>query len=172
MHRSAAQPLRTPGEVTYTTPVLHRPVRLAGPIGATLRAAADRPDTLWALTLEDVAPDGTSVDITGGAQLGSLRAVDTSRSWPGTPGTWISPYHPLTAASRRPVPIGAPVRYDIQIRPAFATVPAGHRLRLRVGTADFPHLIPLADLPGLLGGRYSIRHDAGQLSNIELTVLS
>ncbi|GAA2600576.1 CocE/NonD family hydrolase [Actinomadura fulvescens] len=166
------KPARGPGEVTYSTEPLDRPMRLAGPIGVTLRASATRPETLWALTLEDVAPDGTSTDVSGGAQLGSMRALDTGRSWPGTSGHWLSPYHRLTKDALRPVPAGEVVRYDVAIRPAFATVPAGHRLRLRVATADFPHLVPLADLPGLLGGRYTVRHDAAAPSGIDLSVVA
>ncbi|MBO2455629.1 CocE/NonD family hydrolase [Actinomadura barringtoniae] len=157
--------------LTYATAPLTRPMRLSGPIGVTLNATSNRPESQWSLTLEDVAPDGTSTDISGGAQLGSLRAVDAKRSWKGTPGNWIMPYHPLTKASGQKVPVGTPVRYDIQIRPAFTTLAAGHRLRLRVGTADFPHLIPLADLPQLLGGQYTVQHDPQRPSGIDLSVI-
>ncbi|MEU5878830.1 CocE/NonD family hydrolase [Spirillospora sp. NPDC047279] len=160
------KPARSPGELTYTTTPLSRPVRLAGPVGVTLRATSDRPETLFTLTLEDVAPDGTSTDLSGGGQLGSLRALDEKRSWPGTPGHWIHPYHRSTKASQKAVPTGRPVRYDIAVRPTFATVAAGHSLRLRIATADFPHLVPLADLPGLLGGRYTIEHP----SSIQLSI--
>ncbi|MER6810450.1 CocE/NonD family hydrolase [Spirillospora sp. NPDC000708] len=168
---SQREPVKGPGETTYTSPALAAPLRLAGPIGVTLRAASTRPETLWALTLEDVAPDGTSTDLSGGALMGSMRAVDGKRSWKGASGGWVYPYHPLTRAARRPVAPGAVTRYDIEIRPAFATVPAGHRLRVRVATADFPHLVPLADLPSLAGGRYTIRHDAAAVSTIDLSTL-
>lgn len=168
---SQRKPVRGPGETTYTSPALSGPLKLAGPIGVTLRATSTRPETLWTLTLEDVAPDGTSTDLSGGALMGSMRAVDGKRSWKGASGGWVYPYHPLTRAAQRPVTPGAVTRYDIQIRPAFATVPAGHRLRVRVATADFPHLVPLADLPSLIGGRYTIRHDAAAVSAIDLSTL-
>ncbi|POM24949.1 Cocaine esterase [Actinomadura rubteroloni] len=150
------KPTSGDGERTYSTAPLTRPLKLAGPIGATLRASSTRPETLFALTLEDVAPDGRSTDLSGGAQLGSLRALDRTRSWPARDGDWISPYHVLTKASRKPVKPGEMTRYDVEVRPTFATVPAGHRLRLRVATADFPHLVPLADLPDLFGGAYTL----------------
>ncbi|QKG21889.1 CocE/NonD family hydrolase [Actinomadura verrucosospora] len=165
------KPAKGPGETTYTSPSLAKPLKLAGPIGVTLRAASTRPETLFTLTLEDVAPDGTSTDISGGALMGSMRAVDAGRSWKGASGGWLYPYHPLTRATQRPVAPGALTRYDIQVRPAFATVPAGHRLRVRVATADFPHLVPLADLPSLFGGRYTIHHDAAAVSTIDLSTL-
>ncbi|REE97735.1 CocE/NonD family hydrolase [Thermomonospora umbrina] len=168
---SQRKPVRAIDQVTYTTPPLDAPLRLAGPIGVSLNASSTRPDTLFALTLEDVAPDGTSVDITGGAQLGSMRALDTGRSWRGSNGGWIHPYHVLTKEAREDVPVGRAVRYDIQVRPAFATLPAGHRLRLRVATGDFPHLLPLGDLPALAGGLYTVHHGAAQPSSIDLSVL-
>ncbi|MWA00694.1 CocE/NonD family hydrolase [Actinomadura sp. LD22] len=168
---SQQKPVKGPGETTYTSPSLSAPLKLAGPIGVTLRAASTRPETLFALTLEDVAPDGTSTDLSGGALLGSMRAVDGKRSWKGAPGGWVYPYHPLTRAAKSPVTPGKLTRYDLQVRPVFATVPAGHRLRVRVATADFPHLIPLADLPSLFGGRYTLHHDAAAVSSIDLSVL-
>lgn len=168
---SQRKPVKGPGETTYTSPALAAPLKLAGPIGVTLRAASTRPETLWALTVEDVAPDGTSTDLSGGALMGSMRAVDAKRRWKGASGGWVYPYHPLTRAAQSPVTPGKLTRYDIQIRPVFATVPAGHRLRVRVATADFPHLVPLADLPSLAGGRYTIHHDAAAVSAIDLSAL-
>ncbi|WP_019629760.1 CocE/NonD family hydrolase [Actinomadura atramentaria] len=167
-----SKPTSNDNETTYSTAPLDQPMTLAGPIGVTLRASSTRPETLFALTVEDVAPDGKSTDVTGGAQLGSLRALDTARSWRGTGDGYTYPYHVLTEASRADVPTGEDVRYDVEVRPAFATIPAGHRLRLRIATADFPHLVPLADLPNLLGGKYTIAHDAARPSSIELSVRS
>lgn len=168
--RPMAKVTRGPGEVTYTTEPLTEPLQLAGPIGLTLSAASDRPDTFFAVTLEDVAPDGFSTDITGGDQLGSLRRTDPSRSWRDDQGHLLRPYLVLTEAARRPVPLGQVERYQIEVRPAFATVAAGHRLRLRIATADFPHIIPLADLEGLLGGTYQIHHDGLNPSFIDIPV--
>lgn len=167
------KPLAGPGAATYATPPLQQPLRLAGPIGVTLRAGSTHRETMWSVTIEDVAPSGRSTDITGGAQLGSLRSVDPQRSWPAPGGDgWLMPHHELTAASRRTVPRGLAraERYDIEVRAAFATIPAGHRLRVRVETADVPHVIPLADLPNLAGGRYRIHHSAAAPSFVDISV--
>lgn len=169
---------RTAGEVTYSTGPLTTDLRLAGPIGLTLHAESTRPDSFFAITVEDVAPDGKSMDITGGDQLGSLRALHggpdgDGRSWRSPTGdSFVLPYLDLTQESRRPVPVGEVVRYDIEIRPAFATIPAGHRLRVRIATADFPHIIPLADLADLFGGTYTIHYDEPNESFIDVSVVS
>lgn len=169
---------RSAGEVTYSTPPLTTDMRLAGPIGVTLRASSTRPDSFFAVTVEDVAPDGKSMDMTGGDQLGSSRALHggptgDARSWPSPTGdSFILPYLDLTREARQPVPIGQVVRYDIEVRPAFATIPAGHRLRVRIATADFPHIIPLGDLQNLFGGTYTIHYDEPNRSFIDISVAS
>ena len=45
--------------------------------------------------LEDVTPSGASYPLTEGALLGSLRAVNQSRSWTAD-GMTVLPYHPYT----------------------------------------------------------------------------
>lgn len=168
---------RDTGEITYSTEPLETDMRLAGPIGLTLRAESTRPDSFFAITIEDVAPDGRSMDITGGDQLGSSRTLHggpqgDSRSWPSPTGdSYVLPYLDLTRAVRSPVPIGEIVRYDIEVRPAFATIRAGHRLRVRIATADFPHIIPLGDLANLFGGTYTIHYDSPNESFIDISTL-
>lgn len=167
-----------PGEVTYTTAPLAEPMTLAGPIDVTVQASATTTNTMWVVTLEDVAPDGSAVDLTGGGLLGSQRAVDPTLSWAADDGTspggpsWLLPYHPLTRASEQPVVRGKLTRYDIQVRPAFVTLAAGHRLRVKLSTGDFPHLTPPPlDIPNLVGGVYTVQHNAAALSWIDLPLL-
>jgi hypothetical protein len=146
-----------PGAVTYTSAPLPAARVLAGPIDVTVDATATTAETELVATIEEVSPAGTSVPLTSGALLGSLRAEDPSRTWTGSNGAPLMPWHPYTAASRRPVTPGAPTRYDIEVFPTFATIPAGWRLRVTVTTADTPHLVPTAvQLPGLVGGVYDI----------------
>jgi uncharacterized protein len=158
-----------PGEADFTTAPLARDMRLGGPIGLTLTATSTTPETQFVATLFDVAPDGSATELTGGALLGSLRAVDRSRSWPARPDGWLLPHHPLTRESQRPVPTGEPVRYAIEIRPAMLTVPAGHRLRLRISSGEFPHLVPPpTGLPRMLGGVYRVQHGGHRSSWLDL----
>ncbi|WP_110208025.1 CocE/NonD family hydrolase [Nocardioides daejeonensis] len=155
-----------PGDATWDTAPLAQPMRLSGPLSLTLNATSNRPETMFVTEVYDVAPDGTQRLLTGGAQLGSLRAVDPVRSW-AAGNDWIMPYHPLTKASAQKVPVGQSTRYDIEIRPSFVTIPAGHRLRLKVKTGDTPHLLPPPmKLLELLGGLYRVQPG----STLNLTV--
>jgi predicted acyl esterase len=79
------------------------------------------------------------------------------------------PWHPLTRASQRAVVPGGVTRFDIDVRPAFATLQPGHRLVLTLLSSQTPHLLPI---PGqqaqLLGGVYRVQRSARAASYIEL----
>jgi putative CocE/NonD family hydrolase len=158
-----------PTSLTYTTSPLTAAERVAGPIAATVYARATTTDTEFAAELEDVSPDGTSHPLTEGALLGSFRAVDTSRSWTGSDGNYLLPYHPYTKASAQPVVPGKVTRYDIEIFPTFATIAKGHALRVTLSTADVPHLLPNLDqMRHLVGGVYGIQRGGSAASALEV----
>jgi len=147
-----------PGALTYTSAPFGTARVLGGPIDATVYATSTTADAELVATVEEVSPAGQSVPLTAGALLGSLRAEDAGRTWIGSDGAPILPWHPYTAASQRPVTPGVLTRYDIEVFPTFATIPAGWRLRVTVTTADTPHLEPtVAQLPSLVGGVYQVR---------------
>src|SRR5204863_5672728 len=100
--------------------------------------------------VEDVAPDGTVKRLTGGWQVISHRALDTTRSrYLG--GTLIQPFHPFTRAAQRPLASGAIAPVDVEVFPTGASIEPGHRLRIAVQAFDVPHLSPtLPQLPGTL----------------------
>lgn len=172
--RECLRPLRRAerslNEMTYSTDVLDEPLQLAGPVTMSLVASSTRREAVFHVTVEDVGPDGRSIGVTGGAQLGSLRSVDPARSWFDESGELLRPHHPLTEESSSPVPIGEAVRYQIEVRPVFTTVPAGHRLRLRISTADFPHSLALGDAAALQGGQQELIHDRSRPSYVDLSV--
>ena len=158
-----------PTALTYTSAPLPRPVMLAGPIGVTLFASSTTKDCEWVVTVDDVAPDGSSTALTEGALLGSMRALDAGQTWWGADGAAILPVHLLTAASVQPVTPGAMTRYDVEVLPTVAAIGAGHRLRLTISTSDTPHLVPTAgELAGLLGGVYHLEHARALASYVEL----
>jgi putative CocE/NonD family hydrolase len=158
-----------PGALTYTSAPLRQSTVLGGPVDATIYTTSTRPDTEFVGTLEDVAPDGTATPITTGALLGSMRSTDSSRSWTEPDGRMILPYHPYTAGSKTPVPAGTVTRFDIEIRPTFAELAAGHRLRLTLTSSDLPTLIPTeADATNLIGGVYQVQRNSAAASYLEV----
>jgi putative CocE/NonD family hydrolase len=167
--RNPSQPMIN--ELAYATAPIDTDVTIAGPIGLTLEARSTTRETMWTARLEDVAPDGTVNEMSAGALMGSMRALDSERSWLSGDGGYLLPYLRLTKDARRPVPVGERVRYDIEIRPVFQTIPAGHRLRLVVSTTDFPHLVPTPqEGVQLIGGIYTIDHDPAAPSFLEVPV--
>ncbi len=158
-----------PGALEYTTAPFPAGATIGGPIDATLYATSTTTDTELVATVEEVSPSGQSVPLTSGALLGSLRALAPATTWTGSDGSPILPDHPYTAASQRPVTPGAVTRYDIEVFPTFAAVPAGWRLRLTVTTADTPHLTPSPVQFGhLVGGVYQVEHTAGAASYLNV----
>jgi hypothetical protein len=155
--------------ISYTTAPLKRAERIAGPLSASLFAAATSKDTEWVVEVEDVAPGGSAVPLTEGALLGSLRAVDSARSWRTPDGGYLIPYHSYTQASSHAVTPGQVTRYDVEIFPTYATIAAGHAIRVTISTADQPHLSPTApELRNLTGGVYTLNRTAAYPSYVEL----
>jgi putative CocE/NonD family hydrolase len=160
-----------PWATTYTTAPLTRAQTVAGPTTATVYASSTTSETQLVAELEDVTPNGSSYPLSEGALLGSLRAVNQSRSWTSG-GITVLPYHPYTQASAKPVTPGAVTEYRIQIFPTLATIAAGDRLRLTLSTTDTPHLTPLPkQLPQLAGGVYTIGRSAAAPSSLTLELL-
>ncbi|MGZ4194673.1 MAG: CocE/NonD family hydrolase C-terminal non-catalytic domain-containing protein, partial [Solirubrobacteraceae bacterium] len=103
--------------------------------------------------------------------LGSLRAVNASRSWTAG-GMTVLPYHPYTQAAATPVTPGSMTEYQIQIFPTLATIAGGDRLRLTLSTTDTPHLTALPpELPTLAGGVYTISRSATAPSSLTVELL-
>jgi hypothetical protein len=156
---------------TYTTAPLTQAKTIAGPIDVTVYASANTRETQWVAQIEDVAPDGSSVPLTEGALLGSLRAQSSAQTWRAD-GQIIKPGHTYTKASSAAVRPGKVTRYDIEVFPTYATLPAGHRIRITLATADTPHLAPTAPaLAKLLGGVYRVQHSPNAPSAVEIPLI-
>lgn len=160
-----------PWAITYTSAPFAHAKTVAGPIDATVYASSTTPETELVAEVEDVTPDGTSYPLTEGALLGSLRSVDSSRSW-SAGGMTLLPYHPYTQASAKAVTPGALTEYQIQVFPTLVTIAAGDRLRVTISTTDTPHLTPLPEqLPQLAGGVYTISRSAAAPSSLTFETL-
>jgi uncharacterized protein len=158
-----------PTSLTYTSAPFTRPTVLGGPMGATVFAASTSRDCELVVIVDDIGPDGGSTLLTEGALLGSMRAVDPSRTWWTPDGGTLLPYHPLTQASTVAVPPGPILRYDIEVLPTVALLAPGHRLRITLTTSDTPHLLAnAAQLSNLVGGVYHVERAPDAASFIEL----
>jgi putative CocE/NonD family hydrolase len=130
----ADQRLEGPNGLTFRTPVLEKPMSLAGPLALHLVAASTAPDTDWHAKLADVAPDGSESIITDGALRASHRALDPDKSTLGRP------YH--THTDPQPIEPGRFYDYDVEIWPTAYELAPGHRLQLRITSTDLPTHLP------------------------------
>ncbi len=156
--------------IAFDSGKLAAPVNISGPGDVTLYVRSTRPEVELSATLFDVDGEGHAVKVSNGAQLGSHRALNTSASWYSKDGVLIRPGHYFTKAASSPVPIDTPVRIDIELLPSLIHIPAGHQLRLVVGTQptdDFRQYGPMVQLPNplaptpeqlsnLVGGIYTL----------------
>src|SRR6478735_5079824 len=136
--------------VTFDSAPVTKAVRFQGPINAHLYVDSIGGNGMLSVAVEDVAPDGTVKRLTGGWQVISDRALDTSKSR-YLDGKLIQPFHPFTQAGEKPLPAGAVEPVDVEVFPTGASIEPGHKLRIAVQAFDVPHLAPtLPQLPGSL----------------------
>ena len=128
------QRLEGPQGLTFRTPVLEKPLTLAGPLALHLVAASSATDTDWHVKISDVAPDGSESIVTDGALRASHRALDRKRS------TRARPYH--THTDPQPIEPGRFYEYDIEIWPTAYELAPGHRLQVRLTSTDLPTHLP------------------------------
>ena len=134
---------------TFTTPPFAAAYALSGPIAATIWLGSTNSDAQVVAIVSDVAPDGSSSQITAGSLVASLNAVTPTSCgsvivdcsvYSG--GRLTEPWHPYTQASQVPLTPGVPTQLQIEIFPTTAVIEPGHALRLTVATGDFPHETP------------------------------
>ena len=142
---------------------------LAGPTDVTLYLTSTTPDAQVHVTIDDVAPDGTSVPVTLGALLGSMRRVDPTQSWFDRHGKLVTPYHPFTPETATPLTSAQVVRLDIELFGTVWRFAPGHRLRLTITTSDQPWAVPsAAQVRKLAGGVYAIQRNSEFASFVNL----
>jgi hypothetical protein len=165
------RPNAASGGASYVSDPLDGDVRLSGPIAARLWLTTTAADAAVTVRVDDVAPDGTSTGMTTGWQTASLRATDPAKART-VRGHLLAPWHPFTQASVLPVTAGEPTPVDVEVFPANWVLKAGHRLKIVVDPADFPHAVPPAPaLLNRLGGQVSVLTEPDHPSAIELPVV-
>jgi putative CocE/NonD family hydrolase len=163
--------LNEPTGVTYTMAPMKRETLFSGPVMANVWTSTTARDAVLSVRVTDVAPDGSSKELTGGWLAASFRRLDRTRSR-YVRGELIQPWHPFTRSSVEPVPAGQAMPLAVEVFPVHAELNVGHRLRVAVGPSDFPHAVPPAPQAlGTLGGLVHILHDAAHPSYVTLPAL-
>jgi uncharacterized protein len=158
-------------ELTYTTPPANVDLRVSGPIAAKIFASTTARDLVLSVRITDVAPDGTSNEITAGWLAASHRAVDDSKSR-YIDGENIQPWHLFTRTAVQEVKPYEVMELDVEIFPSNFVIKEGHKLRVAVGPSDFPHsMSPLPQLLDQLGGVATILNNSKYPSSIVLPVV-
>jgi len=141
----------------YSTPVFTNELRLNGGLLLTLYASSDRTDTDFAVRLTDVYPDGRSFIMTQGIQRGRFR--DSA-----------SVEHLLTP--------GTVYAIEIPLQNLALTFRTGHRLRLAISSAIYPHFDrnwndggPMYTNGTPLVATNRIFHDAAHPAHLDFQVL-
>lgn len=153
--------------LSYETAPSDAPLRIWGPLAATLYASTTATDTAFFVHLDDMAPDGSVTHLTDGVLKASFRELDADQSRPG------QPYHPFT---KRELPDSGKVyEYQIELRPIFHTIKPGHRLRCRVQSNDpmfmnFLHTIYNTEMMPWPSFN-SVHHDAEHPSHLLLPII-
>ncbi|WP_328390700.1 CocE/NonD family hydrolase [Nocardia sp. NBC_00416] len=124
--------------LTFTSDTIAERTVLSGPINVHLNTVHDAEDGYWNVTVNDVAPDGTSTVLSTGQLTASMRAIDEARSTRSPNGDLTAPHNPLTLDSVQQVVPGQPVALDIAVIPIQAALEPGHRLRLDVFAGNSP----------------------------------
>ncbi|HEX5266430.1 MAG TPA: CocE/NonD family hydrolase [Acidimicrobiales bacterium] len=127
-----AQPTVAGSTITFTSGSLTNGALLAGPSALKVWAASDTTELQLMADLYDLAPDGTATAITHGGMLGSLHALDPSRSWADAAGLPVRPF--LSLQRDTYIPAGAVTEYQVPLYPKLWELAPGHRLQLRLST--------------------------------------
>jgi uncharacterized protein len=140
--------------LTYTTELLMQDVDVIGPLRAILYVSSTARDTDFVARLSDVFPDGRAIQL----QNGMLRA--RYRNLDGEPEL-LEP--------------GRIYRLEIDMWSTANRFKTGHRLRLDISSADFPHFDRNANRGGEVGepipAQQTIYHDPGRPSHLLVSVL-
>lgn len=141
--------------LVYTSAALEQDLDVVGPLRMILYAASSAVDTDFVVRLSDVFPDGRAIQL----QSGILRA--RYRSMNGEPAL-LEP--------------GRVYRFDIDLWATANRFKTGHRLRVDIASADFPHFDRNSNRGGEPGdpvlAQQTICHDREHPSHLLVSVLS
>ena len=152
--------------LAYSTDPQPTDLKLWGPISLTLHITSTQPDTVFHTRLFDIAPDGSKRNLSRGILRASFRRVIDALSKPG------QPWHPFDRQELlTPDEI---TELQIELRPLFHTIKAGHRLQLTIASEDIAYsnkqrTIDVQLLPWPVEN--TIHHSADHRSHLLLPVI-
>jgi predicted acyl esterase len=138
-------PAQKGSKLVLSTPPLAQGATLAGPISATIYASSSNTNLQLLAHLFDVAPDGSATPLSKGVMMGSLRAIDPSRSWTDARGTVIQPWQTLERDDY--LKPGKVYRFDLGLAPRLWAINPGHSLRLELTTQSPLDVCPPSGAP-------------------------
>jgi putative CocE/NonD family hydrolase len=143
-----------PDVVTFTSGVLEHDLDVVGPLSVTLHVSSSAPDTDFVARLSDVFPDGRAIQL----QSGILRAR----------------YRNI-AEDPAPLQPGRIYRLEVDMWASANCFRSGHRLRLDIGSADFPRFDRNTNVAGVgdkaVPAQQAIYRDAEHPSHVLISVL-
>lgn len=129
--------------LTFTSSPVNAATTISGPVAVHLNTVLHAADGYWVTTLNDVAPDGSSREISTGQLVSSLRQIDEAGSTKSPNGDYTKPAYFLDLSRREQTVPGQPVALDIALTPIDAVLQPGHRLRVDVYASNFPKGLPM-----------------------------
>ena len=167
------------GAATFTSAPARSQVRMTGSGNLRLWTSSTRRETNVVAIISDVAPNGTSRQVSYGTLLGSQRRVVTRPCADKVPldctvyasdGQIEQVFHPFTEQSSEPMQPGRAYKLDVEILPFTLALRPGHRLRLSVTTGDFPASPPTTSLlTGAVGSAATLYFDRRRPSTLRLS---
>ncbi|MFF2554512.1 CocE/NonD family hydrolase [Nocardia sp. NPDC058058] len=142
--------------LSFTSGPVTQAATLSGPISVHLNTVLDAIDGYWVATVNDVAPDGNSREISSGQLVTSLRAIDEANSAKSANGDYTRPAYYIDLDRRQTVVPGQAITLDVAMVPTEAVLQPGHRLRIDVYASNFPKGIPI--LPVLVDTQLKPQH--------------
>ncbi|MBJ7290360.1 CocE/NonD family hydrolase [Williamsia sp.] len=145
------------GGLTFSSAPVTERTQISGALNLRLFVSTSGQEGIWAVTVNDVAPDGTSTVLTNGALTVSNRAIDPSLSEYAEDGSLLVAHHYLSHKRKLPVPAGVPLPIDVDLVPTDAVLDIGHRLRVDIYAGSVPrYLTVVPDLIRAHGRRQDL----------------
>ena len=143
--------------LVYTSEVLAEELEITGPVRLVLYASSSASDTDFRVTLVDLLPDGTPIDLCSGILRARFRESLDKPSY-------LEP--------------GKVYRYEIDVGATSIALRPGHRIRLYVSSSDFPRYDrnlntgePFGFGQRMAAARQSVFHNAASPSRLVLPVI-